>query len=357
MKFWNTTQEYSSVPHDWLTYDDVLLIPQTSTIDSRNNPALSLRTLLTPNIEIANPIVAANMDTVCGAEMYEALYEAGAVGFLHRNEPVAELISPIPKDDNGVVFISLTLSDWSDEEIKNCFRLGYAKVVGCLDIAHGHMTKSFEFIRVLKKKFGDDLDIISGSVANHKEIHKLVDAGVDTIRMGVGGGSACSTRVITGHGVPNFTNICLMKQELDKMDRHVCLMADGGIRSSGDIVKALAAGADSVMIGSLLAGTTEAPGEVIIKDGKKYKKYRGQASKDFMQDNNKQGVTPEGESMLLPYKGSVVPIIKDLIGGIKSGLTYSGAYDIKDLREKAEFIKITQNGFIESTPHGLSRIY
>lgn len=461
------------------------MIPQSSYIDSRNNTAISLRTRLTPTIELPLPIVAANMDTVCGVEMYKTLLDNGCFGIPHRN--CSQFVS-----EEFFTAMSLTLSDSSFDKIEGAFATGYDTVVGCLDIAHGHMFKSIEFIRSLKNKYGPHLQIISGSVANHKEIEHLIDAGVDTIRTGVGGGSMCfvpgtkvfcgykdgyksiedirvgdtvishtnnfrevinsweshfagnltvvhyvdqngkegiikctpphkfvvgdkfvkaknlkkndiltttqnstyvvvditqeyydglvydievdidhtyavtenyivvsncTTRIVTGHGVPNFTNICLMKQELDKIGEDVCLMADGGIKTSGDIIKALAAGADTVMIGNLFAATKESPGEIITQDGKNYKKYRGQASKDFMIDNNKTGVAAEGESMMIPFKGSVVHILKELIGGIKSGMTYSGAYDIQDLRNKAEFIKITQNGFIESKPHGLSRVY
>lgn len=484
MKFYNNTKEYSDIPNEWLTYDDVMLMPQSSSIDSRNNPSLSLRSKITPNVSLDYPIVAANMDTVCGPKMYQTMLEMGAAGILHRNVPLESLTLSPPLD---IIFLSLTLSDSSIRKVTEAFEFGYNIVVACIDIAHGHMHKALEFVRVLKNLYGESIQIISGSVANHKEIGSLVEAGVDTIRVGVGGGSMCfvpntqvfcghqvgyknirdvrigdsvlshksqfrevintweshfagkmvkitfdnqyfictpthkifvngeeipakkikpgdflqtgygekvsvtnvekiefdglvydlevetdhsycithdliavhncTTRIVTGHGVPNFTNICLMRKEIDDNNYPVNLMADGGIRSSGDIVKALAAGADTVMIGSLFAATEEAPGEIINQNGELYKKYRGQASRDFMKDNNKTSVTPEGESVILPYKGSVVPILQDLLGGIRSGLTYSGAYDIKDLRKKAEFIKISHNGFIESTPHGLSRLH
>ena len=222
----------------------------------------------------------------------------------------------------------------------------------CIDVAHGHHTSVKKAIKALKKKFDDRVIIIAGNVATADGYCDLSDWGADAVRVGIGGGSICSTRIQTGHGVPTLQSI------MDCVDSYgdAYIIADGGIRNSGDIVKALAAGANFVMLGSLLAGTDESPGQVFSTgEGKKYKVYRGMASVEAQVDWRGQARSLEGVSTTIPYKGSVMKVLSDLEQNIRSGLSYSGATDLKELYHKSKFIKQTNAGMIESSTHILSR--
>ncbi len=222
----------------------------------------------------------------------------------------------------------------------------------CVDVAHGHHQMMRECLTVLKTKFGDSIHIMAGNVATLEAFNDLADWGADSIRVGIGGGSICSTRVQTGHGVPTLQSVF----DCSGSDRDVMLVADGGIKTSGDIVKALAAGADAVMVGSMLAGTAETPGP-IHRDtsGKEYKVYRGMASRSAQIEWRGKSSSPEGISTTIPYKGSVQDILADIAGNVKSGLSYSGARNIKELRHAAKFIKQTGAGQMESGTHILKR--
>jgi IMP dehydrogenase len=204
-------------------------------------------------------------------------------------------------------------------------------------------------LQSLKNVLNPAVHIMAGNVATLDAFNDLADWGADSIRVGIGGGSICSTRIQTGHGVPTFQSIV----DCSQSDRDVKLIADGGIKTNGDIVKALAAGADFVMLGSMLAGTTESPGDVFTDrdDNKKYKVYRGMASKDAQQEWRGKSSAPEGVSTTIPFKGSVEQILFDMLGNIQSGFSYSGAINLPDLWGKAEFIKQTSAGQIESSTH------
>ncbi len=226
-----------------------------------------------------------------------------------------------------------------------------------VDTAHGDSLNVLKAVKELKKRF--DLDIIGGNIATAKAAESLLKAGADSIKVGIGPGSICTTRIIAGIGVPQLTAIMEVSQVAKKYG--IPFIADGGIVYSGDIVKALAAGASSVMMGGLLAGTEEAPGETLIMDGRKFKVYRGMGSVDAMMAGSKdryfqedaQKLVPEGIVARVPYKGSVSEVIFQLVGGIKSGMGYCGAKNIKELQKNAEFIKITHSGVRESHPHNV----
>ncbi|SHE52255.1 inosine-5'-monophosphate dehydrogenase [Marinitoga hydrogenitolerans DSM 16785] len=231
-----------------------------------------------------------------------------------------------------------------------------------LDSAHGHSKNIIETIKLLKSKF-PETPIIAGNIATEEASKDLIKAGADALKVGIGPGSICTTRVVAGIGVPQLTAIMDVVKIAKKYN--IPVIADGGIRYSGDIVKALAAGANTVMLGSLFAGTEEAPGETILYQGRKYKTYRGmgsisamkKGSKDrYFQENitNTDKLVPEGVEGMVPYKGKVKEIVYQLLGGLKSGMGYIGAKDIDDLHEKAEFIKITSSSIKESHPHDIS---
>jgi IMP dehydrogenase len=222
----------------------------------------------------------------------------------------------------------------------------------CIDIAHGHHDKVFDVLKYIKYNY-PKLDVICGNVATTMAVKELINAGADAIKVGIGPGSMCTTRIVTGVGVPQFTAIMECAR---CAGTEVPIIADGGIRNSGDIVKALAAGASSVMIGSLLSGTSETPGRIIVIKGQKCKEYRGMASKDAMvnfKGEVPEGISPEGEATIVPYKGIVHDVLSTLLGGIRSGMTYNDARTIEELTQNAEFRVITSSSVIENGPHGV----
>ncbi|HEW91202.1 MAG TPA: guanosine monophosphate reductase, partial [Thermotogaceae bacterium] len=229
-----------------------------------------------------------------------------------------------------------------------------------VDTAHGHSKKVIETVKNIKHNW-PDLPIIAGNVATKEGTEALINAGADAVKVGVGPGSICTTRVVSGVGVPQMTAVFEAYSIAAKYD--IPIISDGGVRYSGDIVKALAAGAEAVMLGSIFAGTDEAPGEAIIYQGRKFKTYRGmgslgamkEGSKDryFQEDVEPEKLVPEGVEGMVPYKGKVADVISQLIGGVKSGMGYCGAKDLKELRERAVFVKITQAGVRESHPHDI----
>ena len=236
-----------------------------------------------------------------------------------------------------------------------------------VDIAHGHSENAINAVHMIKKAF-PNCELIAGNVATREGTKDLIKAGVDAVKVGVGSGSICITRVITGSGVPQLTAI-IDSVKVAK-EHEVPVISDGGVRTSGDATKALAAGSSSVMIGSLFGGTDESPGKTIIKNGKKFKMYRGMASfyaslgrryrergpqvVDSSDDLN--DYVPEGVEAMVPYKGSVVEIIRQLVGGLRSGLSYCGAKTIREMHNNAEFIKMTSAGYMESQPHDVDVI-
>jgi len=232
-----------------------------------------------------------------------------------------------------------------------------------VDIAHGHSENAISTIKNIKKAF-PDCELIAGNIATAQGAEDLIKAGVDAVKVGVGSGSICITRVITGSGVPQLTAV--MDCAKVGLDHGVPIISDGGTRTSGDATKALASGASSVMVGSMLGGTDESPGTVLTKNGKRFKIYRGMASLgaslgrksketgSFSFDDDLNDFVAEGVEAMVPYKGSVVDILKQLTGGVRSGLSYCGAHTIPQMQENAEFIKMSRAGFAESQPHDVS---
>jgi IMP dehydrogenase len=471
-------------PVEGLTFDDVLLVPQRSSITSRS--AVSTSTRLTRRLTLAIPVVSANMDTVTEAPMAIAMAQAGGLGVIHRfmrverqaaevarvkraesyvvegpatvgptatlaaarakmtaegiggllvvdgeerllglltardilllpdaDTPVAKLMTPraalitagpdtdleaarrilhehrIEKlpllDDQDRVVGLITTQDiiklqhhpLATKDGKGRLRVGAAigvraddldRAAACVsagadvlvvDIAHGHSAHALQMVRQLKQRF-PDVEVVGGNVAAPGGVRDLVEAGADAVKVGVGAGSICITRVVTGFGVPQLTAIMDCAEAAQALD--VPLIADGGMRTSGDLTKALAAGADSAMIGGLLAGTEESPGASVMRDGRRYKVVRGMASLTANVDRKAidQGevdteewerVVPEGVEAVVPYRGSVADALHQLVGGLRSGLSYAGATSIAQLHQNAEFIRITPAGVQESGAH------
>tara|TARA_R100000152_G_C6747423_1_gene170979 strand:- start:17 stop:1054 length:1038 start_codon:yes stop_codon:yes gene_type:complete len=328
-----------------LSYDDVLLVPQYSDIRTRSEVDIGSQMGQT---RFAIPIIASPMDTVSGFAMASKMQDFGGFAVLHRYcsiEDQAEAVTKLhAKMGPSAAAVGIT-----GDYLERIAALADAGVdIICLDVAHGHHIVMREAIDNIKNMFDGQFHLMAGNIATIEGFNDLADWGADSIRCNIGGGSICSTRIQTGHGMPGLETILHCAQS----DRDAIIIADGGIRNSGDIVKALAAGADFVMLGSLLAGTVEAPGEIIrTKDGEKMKTYRGMASKDAQMDWRGRYSSNEGVSTMVPYAGPVGNILDDLIGGIKSGLSYSGARNIREFQAKSKFIVQTSASQTESGTH------
>lgn len=336
-----------------LTYDDVLLMPRHCEITSRTIPQLQTR--LTKKININLPFIASNMDTVSEFEMAKKMGELGGHAILHRFMSIDEQVDMVKKllmEKKSLVNLYVGASVGVKEEgMKRSDALVDAGVeVITLDIAHGDSVMMLETLEYIKRTH-PHIEVIAGNVAMSDGVARFINAGADAVKVGIGPGSMCTTRVITGCGVPQLTAVALCVSEARK--HGVPVIADGGIKTSGDIVKALAAGADTVMLGSMLAATLEAPGE--LKGG--MKKYRGMASKDAQiswRGDIQQGMAPEGESRMIPCKGPVENVIHELSGGVRSGMTYLNANTIQEINKNALFMEMSINGIYESRPHGMN---
>ncbi len=481
-----------------LTFDDVLLVPRRTAVESRRDADTSAR--LAGAVTLRVPILSANMDTVTGAAMAIAMAREGGMGILHRFQTIAQQveevlrvkraeslviedphaigpdatagetrerlrrhgISGMPVVDEQHRLLGMVTSrdlrferdearvrdvmtprerlvtappDTSIEEAreiirarrieklplvdregrlrglitsadieakaarphatadaKGRLRVGAAVGVkaefleraealveaGCdalvVDIAHGHSEAAIRTVRALRRRFGDAVPIVGGNVATAEGTRDLIEAGASAIKVGVGPGGACTTRIVTGAGVPQLTAILDCARVARPLG--IPIIADGGIRNSGDIAKAIAAGADTVMIGSLLAGTEESPGVTFLRDGKKYKLYRGMASimasvgrrereregaglAPAPEDEDWEGLrsmAAEGVEGLVPYRGTAAEVVRVLVGGLRSAMSYCGARTLEEMRRNVRFIRMTPAGVKESHPHGVERL-
>ena len=330
-----------------LTYDDVLLLPQYSDIRSRSEVDIS--TDLGNGLKLGLPIISSPMDTISEDLMAGSMAAAGGCSIIHRYntpEEQAELVGHARA--NGAENIGFAVGVGDDLLYRVCECLAAGATFVCVDVAHGHHIMMKEALQTIRNAIGDDLHIMAGNVATLQGINDLADWGANSVRCNIGGGSICSTRVQTGHGHPGLQTIL----DCARTDRNVTIIADGGIRNSGDIVKALAAGADAVMLGSLLSGTKETPGPVHTRaDGTKYKTYRGMASKEAQHDWRGKYSSLEGISSTVPYRGKVCNVLGDLDRGIRSGLSYSGVRSISELQAKVQFVQQTSAGLGESRTH------
>tara|TARA_R100000008_G_scaffold86677_1_gene80825 strand:- start:331 stop:1374 length:1044 start_codon:yes stop_codon:yes gene_type:complete len=340
------------------TFDDVLLVPKFSNVESRKQVDISSD--LDNKYSLKIPIISSPMDTITSTDMACALSARGALGVVHRYNSILEQAKIVfsvysrheeaHPDVPGVFAAAVGMT--GDFYERSCALVDAGANVLCVDVAHGHHSVMERCLKTLKDKFSDSIHIMAGNVATLEGFDALASWGADSVRIGIGGGSICSTRLVSGHGVPTLQSII----DCSKSEHDAKIIADGGIKTTGDIVKAFAAGADFVMIGSMLAGTDETPGEVFLgKESKKYKVYRGMASAAAQNSWRGKSSTPEGISTTVPYKGSVNAVLDDVVGGIRSGLSYSGCHTIDQLHSKAEFILQTSAGRGESATHILSR--
>lgn len=335
------------------TFDDYQLVPQYSEVLSRNNVDVS--TNLTNNIRLDIPIVAAPMDTVCEWEMASTLMDLGGIGCIHRFMDRDDRVKQIEKtitesktytNGNRWVMVAVGVGDYE----LSCGKFFVEHFEGeniilLIDVAHGHHTLVERAIKTFKD-FSPDTPVIAGNISTEQGALDLQNWGVDGLRVGIGGGSLCTTRLQTGHGVPNATAV----QDIS-FSSEVPIIVDGGIRSSGDMAKALSMGGDVVMLGSLLSGTEESPAKIIETPHGLMKRYRGSASLDNKVSNGQDPRNIEGESTLVPYKGGVKYTIQRLLDGLKSAFSYSGCETLVDFKRKSEYILISDSSKTEAKPH------
>lgn len=332
------------------SYDDVLIVPKYNKVQSRKD--VSFKTKVTRNYSIDMPIIAANMDTVCESRMAIAIGKLGGLGVIHRFLSAKEQAEEIRKvkAQNLIAAGAVGVKDY-EERMKVLAEAGLD--IAVIDIAHGHSKYVGKTIEWIKQNY-PKIDVMVGNIATKDAAEYFVSKGADAVKVGVGPGSLCSTRVMTGAGVPQITAIM---DVYEATQGRIPICADGGIKQPGDLTKALGAGANTIMLGSVLAGTEETPGEIIEKNGKKYKKYRGMASyeatihKLHIDGKKEEVISVEGESTVVEFKGSVDKIIKEYLGGLASGMTYIGADTIEKISGKADFIEMSQSGLKESMPH------
>ena len=345
-----------------LTFDDVLLTPKYSEILPSE---VTTNTSLSKNLNLKIPIISSAMDTVTESKMAIAIAKAGGIGVIHRNLDIKSQIFEINKVKSKKLLVGAAVGA-GPLEYKRAEAILKANVdLIVVDTAHGHTKKVGEIIRKIKRLKSNKTTLCAGNIATTEAAKFLIKLGVEVIKVGIGPGSICTTRLVAGIGVPQLSAILAVRKGVGR--KKVSIIADGGIKFSGDISKALAAGADAVMIGSLFAGTEESPGKIIKKNGKLFKSFRGMGSIGAMNKGSadryfqtKQKDTskyvPEGVEGLVKYKGSVEKIIYRLIGGLKSSMGYLGEKKIINLRNKPKFVKITKAGFYESMVHNIDEV-
>jgi len=326
------------------TFDDVLLVPNYNHYESRKNVDIS-STDKNTTLTLKLPVLSSNMDTITEDKMANFMGERGGMGALHRFCSIEENVAMFKKCKYPA-FVSVGCGP------KDLERAAALRDVGaqyfCLDVAHAHARYVGKTLKNLRDILKDHACLLAGNVATYAGADYLASCGADLIKVGIGGGSVCTTRLKTGFGIPTLTSI----RECARADRSI--VADGGIRYAGDIVKALAFGADFVMIGGMLAGTSVTPGEVQVIDGKQFKQYRGMASREAQEDfigEMTDWKTAEGVATNVPYREDEEKIIADIIGGLRSGLTYAGASNLRELQRKLDYVLITPAGRQESLPH------
>ena len=356
-----------------LTFDDVLLIPAESHVLPNE---VKLDTKLASNLQLHIPLISAGMDTVTEGNMAIAMAENGGLGVIHKNLSIEAQVEEVKKakgktvdpnlphpavDNQGRLLDAAAVGVTSDtfERAESLLEAGADAIV--IDTAHGHSAGVLRKIKEIREHF-PNATLIAGNVATGEGTAALFDAGVDVVKVGIGPGSICTTRIVAGVGVPQITAIYDAASVAQKYGKKI--IADGGIKYSGDVVKALAAGGNAVMLGSMFSGTTEAPGTIFTNEGKQFKSYRGMGSVGAMSQqhgssdryfqggvNEANKLVPEGVEALVPYKGDVSNIIYQIDGGLRAGMGYVGAGTIEELIENSQFVQITNAGLRESHPH------
>ena len=344
-----------------LTFDDVTLAPKYSEIlPTEVNTSVNL----TKNLKLKIPLLSSAMDTVTESNMAIAIGKAGGIGVIHRNLDIQKQILEIKKVKKQKLLVGAAVgaSIAEFDRAKAILKEGVDLIV--VDTAHGHTKKVGEIVKYIKKIKGKNIALCAGNIATPEAAKFLIKLGVDIIKVGIGPGSICTTRLVAGIGVPQLSAILSVRNGLK--NKNVKIISDGGIKYSGDLAKAFAAGADAVMIGSLFAGTDETPGKLIKKNGKLFKSFgmgsvgamnKGSADRYFQtKQKDTSKYVPEGVEGFVKYKGDVRSIIFKLIGGLKSSMGYLGSKEIVKLRNKPQFVKITKAGFYESMVHNVDVI-
>lgn len=358
------------------TFDDLLLVPAMSEVVPKD---VSLKVKLTDKITLNIPIVSAAMDTVTEDKMASAMAKLGGLGFIHKNMTIDEQATMIKNvkdakvetddvdanlDVNGKLIVGAAVGVGVDTMDRVAALVEAGVDIITVDSAHGHSKGVIETVKKIRGQY-PELDIVGGNVVTAQGATDLIYAGANVIKVGVGPGSICTTRVVSGVGVPQLSAVNDV-YEIAKQ-YNVGVIADGGIKLSGDIVKAIGAGADCVMLGGLLAGTEESPGNIIEVYGKRVKNYVGMGSLTAMQrgssDRYFQGgikelnkLVPEGIEATVPYKGSIQDVIYQMSGGLRSGMGYCGCATVLEMHQKAQFVKITGSGLKESHPHDVDNV-
>lgn len=333
------------------SFDDVLLVPKFSRINSRSEVDLS--TQITPNIKIENPLISSNMSSITNAKFAVALGKAGGLGVIPRFASVEEEAKEVAKvkKENVMVGAAVGVKEGNTKRAELLVKAGVDLLV--LDVAHGHMLQAIEMTKMLKQIFKDQVGLVSGNAATYEAANDLFNAGADCVKVGVGPGSTCITRTQTGCGVPQITAVLECARAAKKHNKS--LICDGGMKTSGDVVKGLAAGASAVMTGHLFAGIKETAGKTIIKNGVTYKEYNGSTSLAEKEKRSAEAVKHiEGVESFVPYKGDLNTNLKDMLDNIRSGLSYTGSYNIKELWKNARFIKVSPLGFKENGAHDVN---
>tara|TARA_A100001011_G_scaffold400447_1_gene515066 strand:- start:855 stop:1931 length:1077 start_codon:yes stop_codon:yes gene_type:complete len=345
-----------------LTFDDVTLAPKYSEV-LPSEVDISIK--LTEKLKLKIPLLSSAMDTVTESKMAIAIAKAGGIGVIHRNLEIKKQIEEIRKVKRQKLLVGAAVGTGQNEikRTKEILKEGLDLIV--VDTAHGHTKKVSEIIQLIKKIRNKKTALCAGNIATTEAAKFLLNLGVDIIKVGIGPGSICTTRLVAGIGVPQLSAILSVRNGIK--NKKVKIIADGGIKYSGDLAKAFAAGADAVMIGSLFAGTDETPGKIIKRNGKYFKSFRGMGSVGAMnkgsadryfqsKQKDRSKYVPEGVDGFAKYKGDVASIIYKLIGGLRSSMGYLGSKQIKHLRNKPKFVKITKAGFYESMVHNVDII-
>ena len=344
-----------------LTFDDVTLVPQYSSILPHETIT---KTELSKNLKLNIPLLSSAMDTVTESKMAIAIAKSGGLGIIHKNLNPKKQALEVKKVKKNNMIVGAAVGT-NEKDIDRVYKLLESKVdLIVVDTAHGHTKKVLTIINKIKKISKNSI-VCAGNIATGKAAKFLADSGVDIVKVGIGPGSICTTRLVTGIGVPQLSAILDVKKALKNYKTKI--ISDGGIKFSGDISKAIAAGADAVMIGSLFAGTTESPGKIFKYKGKLYKNFRGMGSAGAMsagsadryfqkKNKNISKYVAEGVEGIVQFKGPLNKIIYQLVGGLKSSMGYMGSKTIKDLQKKSEFVKITKAGFYESMVHNVDQI-
>ena len=341
-----------------LTFDDVLLIPQySSVLPSETDISLNL----TNQINLRAPFLSSAMDTVTESKMAIAIAHAGGIGIIHRNLKIDAQVKEITKVKNKNLVVGAAVGTSNEDFLRARALVDNGCDIIVIDTAHGHSEKVLKTLSKLKK-VNNKIPICVGNIATGGAAKRLYNSGADIIKVGIGPGSICTTRMVAGIGVPQISAIMEVKKTLK--NSNIKIISDGGIKFSGDIAKALAAGADAIMMGSIFAGTEESPGKKFKYKGKIYKKYRGMGSIGAMSSGSanryfqkkfkdKSKFVPEGVEGRVEYKGNVSEIIYQLKGGLRSSMGYIGAKNLSQISKNAKFIKITKAGFYESMVHSV----